>query len=135
MKLLLIHDEMLNATLPIFEAHPKLPRIFVFDPDFIAEQGWQRRRLQFIADSLSSIPAVRVFRGSLADVIDLLAAPSPIHIVTQATPNTEILAWLATLRSAEVEFVDAPEFAAHSGSVARFSKYWSSAQAQWFPKG
>ena len=137
MKVLLIHDEMLNVELPVFEAHPDIPRIFVFDPVFIAEQGWRRRRLQFIADALSSVPNVRIFKGALGDVVAALAADSPsgdVHLITQATPNTEIQSWIATLSNVQLEFVDAPVFATHEGSVARFSKYWGSAQAQWFPK-
>jgi len=140
MKLLLIHDEMLNAGLPIFEAHADLPRVFVFDPAFIARQGWRIRRLQFIADALSSIPAVRIFKGALADVVASLesadSAPQrETHVVTQATPNTDIQAWLATLKTVRIEFVEAPAFATHTGSLSRFSKYWSSVEAQWFSKG
>ena len=139
MKLLLIHDEMLNAALPIFEAHANLPRIFVFDPAFIARQGWQRRRLQFIADALSSIPAVRVFKGSLFDVVASLETADPMprretQVVTQATPNTDIRAWLASLKTVQIEFVDAPAFATYAGSLSRFSRYWSSVEAQWFPR-
>lgn len=140
MKLLLIHDEMLNAQLPIFEAHANLPRIFVFDPAFIARQGWQRRRLQFIADALSSIPAARVFKGPLADVLASLEAAESgprreMQVVTQATPNTDIQAWLATLKTVQIELVDAPAFATYTGSLSRFSRYWSSVEAQWFPRG
>ena|GEM_PF-1943363 len=140
MKFLLIHDEMLNAELPIFEAPANLPRIFVFDPAFISQQGWRRRRLQFIADALSSIPAVRVFKGTLVDVVASLAMAESVppiepHVVTQATPNTDIQAWLAALQTVRVEFADVPAFANHTGSLSRFSKYWSSAEAQWFPKG
>jgi len=84
MKLLLIHDEMLNASLPIFEAHADRPRVFVFDPAFIAQQGWRRRRLQCIANALSSIPAVRVFKGALVDVVAVLGlADSAPHRETQ----------------------------------------------------
>lgn len=132
MKVLLIHDEMLNPTLPIFEAHPDHLRVFVFDPDFIAEQGWQLRRLQFISDALSSIPDVRVFKGKLADVMTSLDPRNPVHLITQNTPNTEILAWLADLQN--VEFVEEPSFVEYRGSVTRFTKYWKSVQGQWFPK-
>jgi len=140
MKLLLIHDEMLNAGLPIFKAHGNLPRVFVFDPAFIAQQGWRRRRLQFIADALSSIPAVRVFKGTLVDVVAAFKLADSVpqretHVVTQATPNKDIQAWLATLKTVRIEFVEAPAFATHTGSLSRFSKYWSSVEAQWFPKG
>ena len=140
MKLLLIHDEMLNPDLPIFEAHTNLPRVFVFDPAFVARQGWRRRRLQFIADALSAIPTVRVFKGTLVNVIDslTLAEPGPptaTQVVTQATPNTDIQVWLATLNTVRIEFVDAPAFATHTGSLSRFSKYWASVEAQWFTEG
>lgn len=139
MKLLLIHDEMLNAALPIFAAHANLPLVFVFDPAFIAQQRWRRRRLQFIADALSSIPAVRVFKGTLVDVVASLelaqsAPQGETQVVTQATPNTDIHAWLATLKSVRLEFVEPPAFATHTGSLSRFSKYWSGVEVQWFPK-
>ena len=140
MKILLIHDEMLNANLPIFGMHADLPRVFVFDPVFIAAQGWRQRRLQFIADAVSSIPNVRVFKGTLVDVISSLTragcgTPTATHVVTQATPNTDIQSWLATLNTIRIEVVDAPAFATHTGSLARFSKYWASAEAQWFANG
>lgn len=132
MKVLLIHDEMLNPTLPIFEAYPDLVRVFVFDPDFIAEQGWQLRRLQFMADALSSIPNVRLFKGKLLEVLALIDSESSVQVVTQSTPNTEILAWLGTLD--HVEFVQGPEFVNYKGPVSRFTKYWKTVQGQWFPK-
>lgn len=132
MSVLLIHDEMLNPTLPIFEAHPDLLRVFVFDPEFIAEQGWRLRRLQFISDALSSVPDVRVFKGKLSDVIASFDPQNPVNVVTQSTPNTEILAWLAQLEN--VEFFEEPNFVEYRGSVTRFTKYWKSVQTQWFPK-
>ncbi len=130
MKVLLIHDEMLNSTLPVFAQAASAPRIFVFDPAFIQREGWTMKRLQFIADGVAEIADVKVFKGELASVLKMIGATS---IITQATPNTPIRDWLERA-GVPVEWVDEPVFAEFSGRLTRFTPYWKAIESQWFPK-
>ncbi|TAG45826.1 MAG: hypothetical protein EAZ30_14495 [Betaproteobacteria bacterium] len=131
MKILLVHDEMINESLPVFAQYPDLQRVFVFDPAFIAAEGWTMKRVQFIADGLMEIPNIHVYKGALTDVCSSLSVS---HIVTQRTPNHCISAWLAGLTPMLIDYVDESPFVRYSGRVTRFTKYWKTVEPQWFPK-
>jgi deoxyribodipyrimidine photo-lyase len=130
MKLLLIHDEMLNDTLPVFESNAALPRVFVFDPAFIAREGWTLKRVQFVADCVSEMTGVRVFHGALLDVLRELGATA---LVTQRTPNRAIERWIDATQQ-PVIWHDEPAFAHYDGKLTRFTAYWKSIAPQWFSK-
>jgi hypothetical protein len=131
MKILLIHDEMLNCTLPIYRENPELPRVFVFDPHFFAAEGWTLKRVQFIADGIAEIANVRTFKGALKDVVPLIGATG---VATQATPNTRIRNWIDTLNPVPLTWIDEPAFVEFHGKLTRFTPYWKSVESQWFPK-
>jgi hypothetical protein len=131
MRVLLVHDEMINESLPVFAQNPNVSRVFVFDPDFISAEGWTMKRLQFIADGLQEISALRVYKGPLAQVCSDLSVS---EIVTQRTPNHRICVWLEALAPLPIEWADEPPFVNYSGRVARFTKYWKAVEPQWFPK-
>ncbi len=128
MKLLLIHDEMLNDTLPIFTSNAALPRVFVFDPEFVAAEGWTLKRVQFVADCVSELSNVRVFHGSLSAVLQMLSAT---EVVTQRTPNQAIQRWIASTKIS-VHWHDEPAFANYEGKLTRFTAYWKAIAPQWF---
>jgi hypothetical protein len=131
MKAILVHDEMLSAELPVFAQHQSLPQIFVFDPAFIASEGWTMKRLQFMSDGLVEMPKARVFRGALRDVVDSIGVT---EIVTQKTPNHRILKWIETLAPLPIEWVAEPAFVEYNGPVTRFTRYWKTVEPQWFPR-
>lgn len=128
MKILLVHDEMLNETLPVFAAHPDLTRVFVLDPAFVTQEAWSLKRVQFIIDCLSEIANVRVFHGSLLDVCDDLGVS---EIVTQETPNHAIQEWLTSTQRT-IEWEAEPQFVEFRGKLSRFTAYWKSVAPQWF---
>lgn len=130
MKVLLVHDEMLNDTLPVFASNATLNRVFVFDPAFIANEGWSLKRVQFVADCVSEIENVRVFHGKLSDVLRELAAT---ELVSQRTPNRVIQRWIDAT-GLPVAWCDEPVFAQYDGKVTRFTAYWKSVAPQWFTK-
>jgi hypothetical protein len=130
MKAILVHDEMLSAQLPVFTQHESLPKFFVFDPAFIAAEGWTMKRLQFMSDGLVEMPDVRVFRGELREVVSSLGVT---EITTQRTPNHRIVRWLEKLAPLNVKFVAEPAFVEYTGPVTRFTRYWKSVEPQWFP--
>lgn len=128
MRVILIHDEMLNEALPVFLANPTLPRLFVFDPVFIADEGWALKRVQFVADCVAEIESVRVFHGRLAAVCEMLGVTS---VVTQATPNTRIHRWICGA-GPQINWHAAPPFANFDGPLPRFTPYWHTIAATWF---
>jgi deoxyribodipyrimidine photo-lyase len=129
MKILLVHDEMLNDRLPVFATHADTARIFVLDPAFIASEGWALKRIQFVVDCVAEMQNVRIFHGALADVCRELGATS---LVTQSTPNHAIQRWLASLSSLAVSWHDEPQFVDYDGKLTRFTAYWKSVAPQWF---
>jgi deoxyribodipyrimidine photolyase-like uncharacterized protein len=131
MKAILVHDEMLNSELPVFSQHPALPRVFVFDPAFIKDEGWTIKRLQFISDGLVEMENVRVFRGALNEVVASLKID---ELVTQETPNHRIKHWIASLPGVSIEWVPEPPFVEYDGPVTRFTRYWKTVEPQWFPR-
>jgi deoxyribodipyrimidine photo-lyase len=137
MKAILFHDEMLNPAHPLITSMPEtqaLARLFVFDPTFIASEGWSLKRVQFIADCMVEIPAVEVFHGALANVCRSKGIST---LVTERTPNTRINRWLERA-GVTIEFVEPIAFAnidtSSESSLKRFSHYWSKVEREWFPK-
>jgi hypothetical protein len=128
MKVLLVHDEMLNATLPVFVANAALPRILVLDPTFISAEGWTLKRVQFVVDCAIEIENLRVFHGSLSDVLRDVGAT---ELVSQSTPNHAIQHWINETRL-PVTWHDEPVFAAYDGNLTRFTAYWKTIAPQWF---
>jgi hypothetical protein len=130
MKAIFIHDEMLNATLPIYQL-PAAQKLFVFDPIWMHAEGWTMKRIQFIADGLMEIPGVRVFASPIEEVVRALAIT---ELVTQATPNAHTNAMLSragvsVVREAEMAF------ATYDRVPTRFMSYWRSIERQFFPNG
>ncbi len=117
-RVVLLHDEMLSPTNPTLTAHPDLPRVFVFDMGNDAHGAFALKRLQFIADGLTEIPGVLVYKGDTAAVLTALGVTS---IATQNTPQR----WLhARLSAFEVAWIPEPAFADYRGALRRFTPYW-----------
>ena len=118
-----VHDEMLSPTNTVLTAHPDLPRVFVFDTGDDAHGRSALKRLQFIADSLTEIPDVLVYKGDTSAVLDALGVKS---VVTQNTPQR----WLhGRLSAFEVEWMPEPAFAEYRGALRRFTPYWKKVEA------
>lgn len=117
-RVVFLHDEMLSPTNTVLSTHPELPRVFVFDTGDDAHGGFALKRLQFIADCLTEIPCVLIYKGETAAVLTALGVKS---IVTQNTPQR----WLhGRLSAFEMEWIPEPTFAEYRGALRRFTPYW-----------
>ena len=117
-RIVLLHDEMLSPANPTLTAHPDLPRIFVFDTGDDAHGRFALKRLQFIADCLTEVPGVLIYKGNTVAVLTALGVKS---VVTQNTPQR----WLhGRLSAFDVEWVPEPAFAEYRGALRRFTPYW-----------
>ena len=54
---LLVHDEMLGDHLPIHSL-PANQKVFIFDPQWMREEGWSLKRVQFVCDGLTELESV-----------------------------------------------------------------------------
>jgi deoxyribodipyrimidine photo-lyase len=124
---LLVHDEMLGGHLPIY-ANAVAEKIFIFDPQWMREENWSLKRVQFVCDGLEEIGGVRVFKGAIAEVISEQEITS-LH--TQHTPNTHTHALLARA-GVFVSLCDAPAFADYTGKLSRFMHFWAKIEPQFF---
>lgn len=124
---LLVHDEMLGGHLPIY-ANAVAEKIFVFDPQWISEENWSLKRVQFVCDGLAEIAGLRVFKGAIAEVVSEQKINS-LH--TQYTPNSHTRAVLARAR-VSVTVTPEPPFAQYAGKLTRFMHYWGKIEAQFF---
>ncbi len=127
---LLIHDEMLGDHLSIY-AIPAAQKCFVFDPEWMAAEGWSLKRVQFVCDGLAALGDVQIYVGEIAHVVAALGSSS---LLTQSTPNRNTHAMLARA-GIPVRFHDAPAFAQYDGKLTRFMHFWSRIERQFFPGG
>ncbi len=124
MRIILLHDEMLNPEHALFSLHPDLPRVFVFDTQQLTRDQFSLRRVQFMADCLAEIEGVQVYQGQTADV---LAALGVTAVVTQRTPQLHVSAALAAM---QVEWHDEPTFVDFRGKLKRFMHFWKAVEPQ-----
>jgi deoxyribodipyrimidine photo-lyase len=115
--IVLFHDEMLSPAHALLRHHG--PKCFVFEPALHGD--WSLKRLQFVADCLSEMEDVQVWQGSLDAVLRQYGAAG---VVTQRTPQTDLM---ALLQGCEVAWQPEPEFAPVAlgdRHLKRFSRYW-----------
>ncbi len=125
---LFVHDEMLGGHLPIYENNA-VQKIFVFDPQWMNDEKWSLKRVQFVCDGLAELPEVKIFKGSIAEVVRELKL-SKLH--TQSTPNPHTHALLARA-AIPVTAEDEPAFVRYDGKLTRFMHYWGKIERQFFP--
>jgi deoxyribodipyrimidine photo-lyase len=125
---LFIHDEMLGEHAPIYDSKVA-GKIFIFDPQWLREENWSLKRLQFVCDGLAEMQGVRVFKGAISEVV---TAQKITSLHTQFTPNSHTQRLLAR---AEIPVNASPEpaFAEYSGKLTRFMHFWGKIEPQFFP--
>jgi deoxyribodipyrimidine photo-lyase len=123
------------ATSPAVMAYPESPRLFVIDPDWLAEERPSLNRLLFLFACLADIQGVEVLLG---DPREILPARAGAHgcdgLVLTETPCPRIRRVAAALEAGEtgsmaplpVTFLPWPRFCDRSSvkDLGRFSRYW-----------
>lgn len=120
-----VHDEMLSPANPLL--HNPMPQYFVFDDRLHGK--WPLKRLQFVADCLSEMRDVEVWRGNVGEV---LRAREVGQLVTQNTPNRQVRSLLEPFQvtwQAEPNFT---EVGISEKRLKRFSRYWEKVGQDFF---
>ncbi|MEY4640494.1 MAG: hypothetical protein RLZZ227_488 [Pseudomonadota bacterium] len=130
--LILLHDEALRISHPVFKAAPAGTKaIYVWDDAYLRAAGYSLKRLVFIYETLCELP-LDIVQGDAASIVTELA-PSTLYV--PATNNPLILQRLAVLKSlVPVQTVADEAFAVMTGSAGfrRFFHYWNKAQPSAF---
>jgi len=119
---LFFHDEMLNPEHALLTLYPDVPRVFIFDTAQIERDHFSLRRLQFIADCVSEIPNIQVYKGTISEVLKELGTEV---VITQKTPQLHIS---SSLNGFKVHWHDEPEFVSFRGRLKRFMHYWKAVE-------
>ncbi len=131
---LLVHDEMLSeAHLNLCAEGTKSPfstLFFVFDPLWLAQEGWRLKRIQFVADALAEMPQIEIYNAPIAEIVQQKALTG---LVTIDSPNPHIRAMIARA-GVPCSFTSEPAFANCDGKVTRFMHYWKKVESQFFPR-
>ena len=138
--LIWIHGDCLDPRSPALTAHPRAPRVFVFDEELLARYRLSLKRIAFLYECLLEIPGIEIRRGEVAaELADAARETRARRIVTTAS----IAPRFADLRDAlqrrhglpvEALPVDpflplSPEEAARL-DLKRFSRYWNALRAR-----
>jgi deoxyribodipyrimidine photo-lyase len=126
------------ATSPAVLAYPQAPRLFVIDPEWIADERPALNRLLFLVDCLADVPGIEVLLG---DPLEILPARARAHgcdgLVLAETPCPRIRRAAIAVQATDtgtapplpVTFLPWPRFCDRSGvrDLGRFSRYWQQA--------
>jgi deoxyribodipyrimidine photo-lyase len=113
---------MLNPEHALLTLYPDVPRVFIFDTAQIERDHFSLRRLQFIADCVSEIPNIQVYKGTISEVLKELGTEV---VITQKTPQLHIS---SSLNGFKVHWHDEPEFVSFRGRLKRFMHYWKAVE-------
>jgi deoxyribodipyrimidine photo-lyase len=133
-----VHDDDLSPSSPTLATGPGSPAAYVWDPALVEARGWTLKRLMFVSESLADHPAAQHL-GPAAETLAALAAGQDIdHIATTASPDPDVGAVVAALRSRglRVTTFEPPAFVTLDRPVdlGRFSRYWRLAERR-LPRG
>jgi len=121
--------DSLAATSPAAAGWPEAPRVFAFDPEWLAAERPTLKRLTFIAECLAEIPGVEIHAGDPVDVLreraaslgcdGIAVADTPCPLVRREADALArllpicVARWPAFCRRDRVR------------DLGRFSRYWS----------
>ena len=129
-----------SATSPAVLAHPQAPRLFVIEPEWIAEERPSLSRLIFLFECLADVPNVEVHLGDPHDILPTRARSHGCDGLALAeTPCPRVRRVAAAVQetaagngaSLPVTLLRWPPFCDRSGvrDLGRFSRYWQQAGA------
>lgn len=106
------------------------PAVFVFDDEQLRADGWTRKRIGFLYESLLEQP-VEIRRGQpVVEVIAFAASHGATRVVTMDTPDPRLRAYFEQLRhTLPLEVRREPAFVelGPQPDLRRFSRYWQKA--------
>lgn len=130
--LILLHEEALRMTHPVFKDTPSETRaIFVWDDDYFRRTDYSLKRLVFMYETLCELP-IDIIRGNTLDIVRE-CAPSILYV--PATNNPLIVDIIHDLKSAvPVQIIEDEAFAVikNPTDFKRFFQYWNKAKKSAF---
>jgi len=132
--LILLHEEALRATHPVFNAAPEGTRsIFIWDDSYFRKLDYSLKRLVFIYESLCELP-VDILQGDIVSVIKEIA---PTQLYVPASNKPPFISMMDNLKSiANLHIIQDEDFVTipTTTELKRFFKYWSVAEKTAFRK-
>jgi hypothetical protein len=130
--LILVHEESLRMTHPIFHVAPRGARaVYVWDDAYFVLTGYSLKRLIFIYETLCGLE-VDIIRG---DTRRILHEINPSLVYIPLTNNPLLLEMIASVREvssvemvADIPFVDLEK----TMEFRRFFQYWRRAEKKAF---
>ena len=126
--LILLHEEALRMTRPVFSAAPNGTKtVFIWDDSYFRQMNYSLKRLVFIYETLCEMP-MDILRGEPLNVIKELA-PSCVYIPSSNNPL--VCSMMRELkRVAQVEVVEESPFVKikKPTDFMRFFQYWKKAE-------
>ena len=127
-QLILLHEEALSISHPVFGAAPKGTKaIYIWDENYFKQTNYSLKRLVFIYESLCELP-IEIIYG---DVIDIVKELELEKIFIPTTNNYMIKDLINKIKLiASVELVDSKPFVNIDNSIEfrRFFQYWNKAE-------
>jgi hypothetical protein len=130
--LILLHEESLRMTHPVFHAAPQGVRaIYVWDDDYVKRTGYSLKRLVFIYETLTGLD-VDILHG---DTRRILQEINPTLVYLASTNNPLILEMIDSIGEVlPIEMVSDEAFVNLKNSMVfkRFFQYWRKAEKKAF---
>ena len=132
--LLWVHTDALNPEWQLFGQYSNAPACFVWDEAWLRESRISSKRVLFLEECLSEMPArLERRKGEVAaEVVASAEAAGASAIIAQRTPDPRLLAAAARIaKTLPVLWVDPPRFVDDSRpyDLKRFSRFWQKAQS------
>ncbi len=126
--LILLHEESLRMTHPVFHAAPQGVRaIYVWDDAYVERTGYSLKRLIFIYETLTGLE-IDILRGNTRSILQEIN-PSLVYIAH--TNNPLLLEMIDSVREVlSVEMVADDAFVNLKNAIEfkRFFQYWRKAE-------
>jgi hypothetical protein len=126
--LILLHQEALRRTHPVFDAAPaETKAIYVWDDAFLKDANYSLKRLVFVYETLCELPVDIIRGGTLETVLQL--APSLLYI--PAANNPLLISLIDSIKKeVPAKIVEDEPFVTlqRKTEFKRFFQYWNKAE-------
>jgi hypothetical protein len=130
--IILLHEEALRITHPIFKVVPEGTKtIYIWDDSHFARANFSLKRLIFIYETLCELP-IEIIQGQTLSVVRELA---PSSLIVPATNNPLIASTIETLKAiVSVQIVSDKEFSVtkNTSNFQSFFQYWKKVEKSAF---
>ena len=126
--LIYLHEDACRETHPIFNIDEDIYAFFVWDNTYFRKTDYGFNRLQFIYETMSSLP-FDIYEGETTEVITKLIDKYQANkILIPQTPNRLIKENMKALSSSvEINYINDDAFVTNSNHIVekRFFKFWN----------